>query len=374
MRIPEGKNQMNQQRRWKRPIAERARGFVGAVARRHYLSIAAVVLAIAACVTLAPRALSNAAGTPLVAGTAAAAPAATSTLGPPNDEGVTWTSNNDAIQFQENSGPNAGTCLVESDGTINGGNGDVISQMANALNVEGTDPINTDGISNDMIRPDNPINLPPGSTVFPEGGAAQVDCSLINQTTAYLKQAGYGSLGHFSHAVLDAFRRPATPGSRTVLLAYGALPQWAKVAIGAIVGAVLYVSVSVIVVATMVALGAATAATGGLASPALAALAGCIGGAISTGATLFIAGAATSPPTIISSLVAGCVTGGLIAKIPAVATGQWLGATLRQYIGLAPAPVVGTGVTGAAAGAGVELTGWAQAMQAGLDGLASVTG
>lgn len=71
---------MIQHRRWKRPIAERARHSVRAVARRHYLPIAAIVLAVAACIAFAPRALSNAASIP--ASVATAAPATASPAAP----------------------------------------------------------------------------------------------------------------------------------------------------------------------------------------------------------------------------------------------------------------------------------------------------
>jgi hypothetical protein len=53
--IPEGMNLVDRQRRWKWPIAERARRSVMAVARRHFLAIAAVALAVALGVGLAPR-------------------------------------------------------------------------------------------------------------------------------------------------------------------------------------------------------------------------------------------------------------------------------------------------------------------------------
>jgi hypothetical protein len=58
---------------------------VRAVARGHYLTITAIMLAVAVCVALAPRALSDAADTPA----ATAAPAATGTAAPPSDDSVT---------------------------------------------------------------------------------------------------------------------------------------------------------------------------------------------------------------------------------------------------------------------------------------------
>jgi hypothetical protein len=262
MRIPEGMNQMSQQRRWKRPIAERVRGSAGAVARRHYLSIAAVVLAVAACVTLAPRALSEAARTPGAVATASAFPTATSTVGPtkPKDDGgLTYTTNNDLTETTTHPpgdpNPKDATCHLDSHATVSSPN-DELTKVHDSINDEKDDWIDKDGIGALTASAD-----PVTKTSMQVDGNAEVDCSLVNQADAYLKQAGDGSLGHFATAVLDAYRHPAAPGSRPVLLAYAALPQFLKNAIAAIAGAVMYIAVSSIVAAAMVALGASL--TGG---------------------------------------------------------------------------------------------------------------
>jgi len=65
---------MVQHSHWKPLIPERPRSSARAVARRYYLSIAAIVLAVAACIALAPRALSNAASIPATAATGPVAP------------------------------------------------------------------------------------------------------------------------------------------------------------------------------------------------------------------------------------------------------------------------------------------------------------
>jgi len=365
MRIPEEKNQMSQQRRWKRPIAERARRFVGAVARRHYLSIAAVVLAIAACVTLAPRALSDAASTPTAAATAL--PTATSTVGPStpvDDGGLTYTTNNDLTETTTNPpgdpNPKDATCYLDSTAIVSSPNSE-LTQVDNSINDEQDVGINQDGIG-DLTALGDPTD--PTGTSMQVDGNAEVDCSLVNQADAYLKQAGYGSLDHFAHAVLDAYRHPAAPGSRPVLLAYAA--QWFKNAVAAIVGAVTYIAVSSIVAAAMVALGASLGPGGALAAPVLAAFAGCVGGAVSTAVTLTIAGAAKTWMATLGGAVAGCVTGAITAVLPIAKVGAWLGNAIRTALGFAPAPIVGTGITAAAAGAAggaVELSPISEALQ-----------
>jgi len=351
---------MSQQRRWKRPIAERARRFVGAVARRHYLSIAAVVLAVAACVTLAPRALSNAAAAPGVAAAAAPTvfPTATSTVGPTtplDDEGVTWTSANDAEQDDGGSG----NCNVFTIGTISGANSDIIAQVDGALvdepaNDGGNPYYDEDGIGPELIGA--PASGTTTGTSMTVQGTTEVNCDLITQSDAFFKKAGYGSLNHFSHAVLDAYQHPAAAGSRPVLLAYVALPQFLKNAIAAIVGAVLYITVSSIVAAALVALGASLTPAGVLAAPLLAAVAGCIGGAVSTAATLFISGSSKTLLDSLGAAVAGCITGGLTAVLPIAKIGAYLGNALRTALGFAPAPIVGTGIAAAAETAAVELS------------------
>ena len=353
---------MNEQRHWRLLIPERVRGSVRALApRRYLLSISAVVVAVAMGFTLAPRALSDAAST------TDAAPAATAS---PNDDGVTWSPLGTAGQNNDGNGD----CVVSSGGTVTGSDSTIITQVAGALNDESPDSVGQDDIG------DLTVSAPVGEsgstsmTVYADG---EVDCSLINQTDAYIKKSGYGSLDHFAHAVLDARLHPAPAGTRlqaeqhAVLLAYDAVPAWLKGAIGAIAGAVVYVAVSVVTVATMVALGAATTASGGLTSPVLAAFAGCIGGAISTAVTLGIAGASSSPLSVVTSGVAGCLTGGLIANIPAATTGAWLGSTFRSSIGLEAAPVVGNAIVADAAAGGADLSPIAQAMQDALNALAS---
>ncbi len=351
---------MGQHRRWGTPIAERVRRSVRAVTRLQFLAVAATVVAAIMTIALLPHGMSDAATT--------AAPAAAAAT--PNDDGVTWNPNGNAVQSNDGSG----YCELAMSGSVSAPDSGTVSTVDAALNDEPADSVNQDDVG------DLTISAPAGEsgstsmTVYADAG---VDCSLVNQTDAYIKKTGYGSLGQFSQAVLDADLHPAAAGTRqyaeqhAVLLAYDALPSWLKGAIGAITGAVVYVAVSVITVSTMVALGAATSATGGLAAPALAAFAGCVGGAISTAVTLAIAGSATTPLGIVSSGVAGCLTGGLIAQIPAGTAGVWLGNTFRSNLGLEASAVAGNAIATDAAAAGVELSPYAQAMQDALTGLAN---
>lgn len=336
MRIPEGMNQMSQQSRWKRHIAERVRGSVGAVARRHYLSIAAVVLAVAACVALAPRALSNAAATPSATATAYPTPTATTTAAPTatNDEGVTWSPSGDLEQVDDGSGD----CQIQSPGTFTGDNPTVIAEVDKVLDAMPDDDDGNPYYDETGMGPDG-IAAPASGTTTGDSMVVQanveVNCDLINQEDAYFKKTGYGSLDHFAHAVLDASRHPAAPGSRAVLLAYVALPAWLKNALSAIIGGVVYVFVAGIIAAAITAFAASLPPPGVGVTFAVswaASLVGCVAGAAATAVSLLIAGASKSPFAVLGSVVGGCINGAIVANLPVVAMGKWVGAAIRPWV------------------------------------------
>jgi hypothetical protein len=341
---------MGQHRRWGPLVAGKMRRFVRAVGRLQFLAVAATVVTVTITIALLPRGMSDAA-------VATATPSATASVaGPaPNDDGVTWNPNGAVTQTDDGKG----NCEVDMDGTAGGGSA-VLATLQQAINDESIVQVNNGGVTSLAIYAYPPSQGTNGSSLPVQAGAS-IDCSLANQTDAYIRKAGYGSLGQFSQAVLDADLHPALAGTRqyaeqhAALLSYTAFPAWLKGAVGAITGAIVYVAVSVITVSTLVALGAATTASGGLAAPALAAFAGCVGGAISTAVTLFIAGASTSPSGIISSGIAGCLTGGLIAQIPAGTAGVWVGNTIRAKLGQEPSAVVGLAVMQQAGADGAQV-------------------
>jgi hypothetical protein len=343
---------MSQHRRWGPPVTEKVRHFVRAVARLQFLAVAATVVTVTMVIALLPRGMSDAA-------TATATPSASaSASGPaPNDDGITWNPVGAVTQTDDGKG----NCKVDMDATVSGGPA-VLATLQQAIDDEHVVEVNKDGV--DSLAG---YALPPQETngtngLLPVEVGASIDCSLANQTDAYIRKTGYGSLGQFSQAVLDADLHPALAGTRqyaeqhAALLSYTAFPSWLKGAVGALVGAIVYVAVSVVTVGAMVALGATTTVTGGLAAPALAAFAGCIGGAVSTAVTLFIAGASTTPAGITSSALAGCLTGGLIAQIPAGTAGVWVGNSIRTQLGRTPSAVIGNAAVQAAVEADVQMS------------------
>jgi hypothetical protein len=343
-------------------VAGKARRRAGNVGRRRYvMTIAAVVLGGALSITLAPRSRSDAASVPAAATptvTPAATPTATPAVTPaaaPNDDGVTWSPNGAVTQVNDGKG----NCEIEMDGTVNAPGSSTIATIEAALGNEAVVGVHSDDI-NSLASYAFPAAA--AATSLQVQGGASVDCSLVNQTDAYLKKTGRGSLDHVAGLVLDSYLRPGKPSQ---------LPQWLHGAIGAIAGAIVYVVVSVVVVATAVALGAATTASGGLASPLLAAFAGCIGGATSLATQRYFAGVSNSVQTTLASALAGCLTGGLIARVPVTTTGVWIGQELGSVLGTAPAPIVGEAIVQDAAAAGVELSPISQAMQDAANALAS---
>jgi hypothetical protein len=331
---------MSSQHRWKRRS-------VRAVISRRYLMITAVVLAAATAVALAPRGLSNAAGI------AAAGPAPAASSAPaaaPNDGGVTWTP--DGTPDEGNDGN--GGCQVAMGGTVSGPDAGVISQVAAALDDEGPVSVGQDGIGNLTVSAPAGES---GATSMAVYADVAVDCSLVNQTDAYLRARGYGGVGQFARAVLDADLRPAgARGARALAVpAAYALPKWLRGALGAVAGALVFAAVSTIATATVVALAAGATVTSIALARIAAGVAGCLGGAAGVAAGLSIAGAFSDPLAKVAASAAGCAAGALAAQLPgAQALGGWLGLMLSQYLGTVPA-VVGVVVEADAAAAAVEL-------------------
>jgi hypothetical protein len=309
-------------------------------------------VAMAGMVTeLAPR---------LAASAASAAPAAQSASGA-NDAGIGWSPGS----INETNDGNGG-CYVNFSGDVTGADPSTMDSVYNALADENTESINQDGIK--TISWNMPPSYTSGSPTMVIDAEATVDCSLIGSTagstgTTTTTNAGMGSQTHAQTTVI--------PLSGHGVIRTAAVPAWLKGALGALAGAAVYVAVSAVTVATMVALGATLGPGGALASPALAALAGCIGGATSTAVTLAIAGATTTPLSAVAGAVAGCVTGGAIGSLPVGEVGPWLANQLGARAGTV-GEVAGAQLQSAASGASVSLTPIQQAMQDSISSLGSL--
>jgi hypothetical protein len=132
-----------------------------------------------------------------------------------------------------------------------------------------------------------------------------------------------------------------------------ALPAWAKAAIAALVGSAVYISVSVLLTAAAVAAGVEIGA-GTAAFSAFVLAAGCIGGAVSTAATLVIASGG-GWQTGLSSAIAGCLTGAATAVLPIKAMGIQLGQWIKSTL-IPVGALVGSDALSAAASAAIDLT------------------
>jgi hypothetical protein len=297
MRITKGEIQVKLHG-WEQPITGQARRLARAVARYKYLAVAAVVLAVSMTVALLPHGVSGAAATGL-----SAAPSASPSAGP-NDDGVTW--DPDGTLVQENDG---NVCDISGGGTVTAPGPGVITSLAGALGYVPSLPVNKDGITSESV---DSIQVSASGTSLTVQGEDAVSCSLVNQVDAYFKKAGHGSLGQAVQATVDAYRSPApAPGPRTVAvpLAFAGLPVWLRGAIAAIASVMVYILVSEVTVAAMIAFGAATGPAAAIASPALAAFAGCIAGAISIPLATAIAGNDDSTLTGVAQVAAGCFFG-----------------------------------------------------------------
>jgi hypothetical protein len=120
-----------------------------------------------------------------------------------------------------------------------------------------------------------------------------------------------------------------------------ALPAWAKA------------SVSVLLTAAAVAAGVEIGA-GTAAFSAFVLAAGCIGGAVSTAATLVIASGG-GWQTGLSSAIAGCLTGAATAVLPIKAMGIQLGQWIKSTL-IPVGALVGSDAVSAAASAAIDLT------------------
>ncbi|HST80553.1 MAG TPA: hypothetical protein VLL08_02305 [Kineosporiaceae bacterium] len=150
-----------------------------------------------------------------------------------------------------------------------------------------------------------------------------------------------------------------------------AVPLWLKGAIGAVVGAAVYVGVSAMVTAGITATGVLVGASAATLA-AVTAASGCIGGAASTAVTLLLAGSGSSWQSTLANAAAGCLTGAAIGLLPIKTVGEAAGNAIRGVLGFAPAAVVGEAGVAAATSAGVELTGITQVTSVAADALVAV--
>jgi hypothetical protein len=186
--------------------------------------------------------------------------------------------------------------------------------------------VNEDGISSITLTE------PSGSGLDqPVTAKAWIDCSILNQTDAYLRQAGGGRLAGPVRATLDAYAF-----------------LWAKAARAALAGAAVFAVVYAAVVAAMVALGAATGPGATIVAPGVAAVAGCLAGWIS-GAVIHAVytGRPLSGNTMLSAVV-GCVAGATTGVVTTVAIRWWIASAIGAAVDI-PAPVENAAVTAAQA-------------------------
>jgi len=312
----------------------RAPRSVRAVTRGHYLTITAAMLAVAVCVALAPRALSNAAGTP--AATGAAAPAATGTAAPPNDGSVTW----DPGEASQN--PDGGQCNITASSLI--------------------------------ITPPGPAgateseNLIEGVTWEQPPVINDPDSAGINTNT---KSIIIGNVGPYPSSDLPVIGQANVNCS---VLQTGS--KWSSGGVGILAATYAWLAVSTIVTGAMLAYGAtlpAGQATTLTSTTVLAAIAGCIAGAVATPILFSIGGGDQTALGTISDAVEGCLLPANQAQVSTTALGTWISTVLSVEIPDARR-IGGTGLTDAAASAGVDLTPMTTAMTDATTGLDTVTG
>jgi hypothetical protein len=157
----------------------------------------------------------------------------------------------------------------------------------------------------------------------------------------YLPAAVSGSAVHFAAA-------PAA--ERGIVVA--ATPTWLKGAIGAVVGAAVYVGVSLAIAAGITATGVLVGASAATVA-AVTAMAGCVGGAASTAVTLGLGGGDTSWQSTLTNAVAGCITGAVIGSLSLAQRGAAAGNAIRGFFGAAPIEAIGQAAVDAAAEASV---------------------
>jgi len=308
----------------------RVRRSVRAVAPGHYLTITAIVLAVAVIVALAPRALSDAADT----SAATAAPTATGTAVPPSDDSVTW----DPSEASQN--PDGGQCNITALGEIStppGPAGETeIENLINALTYE-RPPVIDEPEQEDFDTNTQNFSIPNIGPVDASGtdvtGQADVNCSIL--------QTG---------------------------------STWSSGGIGVVAATYAWLAISTVVIGATMAYGAtlpADQATVLTNTAVLAALAGCISGAVATPILLYIGGGDQSALGTITDAVAGCLLYARQAQeVPVTALGAWLSTELSAVIPGA-SQIGGTDLIDAATSAGVDLTPMTTAMTDAATGLAA---
>jgi len=322
----------------------RARRFAAAMARpQMYLLLLVPAVATALVMTLLPTGISLADAAP-------------------SDDGISWHPG----QIEQDN--NGGLCDVTFEGLI--GSPD-ITNIISALDSVPEQTVNQDHTSDYHIanvgEPDTA-----GTDVT---GEADVDCSTV-QTAFHTRMHSAASA---ATAQLLALTRPAgvvsapKPGARASVVTPANDPAiyltaWYTGAIADAAATAAYIAVSAVAIGGLIALGATLGPAGELASAALGALAGCIGGAVSTAILLAIGGGSTSPLATVTNAAAGCVTGAALSQIPVHSAGQWIGSQLGALLGTESA-VVGASVESAASSAGVSLSPVAEAVQDAVSGL-----
>jgi hypothetical protein len=331
---------MSHRHHWKPFVTGRARQPVPAA--RWYLATTMVLLALAAGITLvAPRALSNAASTAATVSPTVA----------PNDGRVTWNPDGNPVQ-----GNDGGACETAMSGTVSGPDPSVIAQVDSVLNDEAADSISQDDIAD--LKVSAPVMASGTSmTVYAD---ADIDCSAVNQATAYIRKAGDASPARPARAVRNAPAHPDQAGQalrtaqRAALLSYELAP-WLKIAIAAVAGAVVFAAVSVAVTAALTAL--ILAASTAFAPATLALVAGCVAGLAAGPVAMAIA--TTGNLTVSSGLdsaLAGCFAGSIISSVAGL---TWISAAFQSLgwtSGSAIARVVGQAIASDATATGAVLT------------------
>jgi hypothetical protein len=212
-------------------------------------------------------------------------------------------------------------------------------------------------------------------------------------TTAFSGTAGSTGLGSpavyttgpatHGHMAVPADYLPKTiPGSHIHLVAadagyrgvlHAAVPYWLKGAVGALVGAAVYVGVSLAIAAGIEALGVLAGASAATIS-AVTALSGCVGGATSTAATLAIGGGNTAWQSTLTNAVTGCITGATIGALSLAQRAKAVGQAIRGFFGGTAAETVGDVGVSAASAAGTELSAMVTAETAAADDALALAG
>lgn len=304
----------------------RAPRFVRAMARRHYLPAAAVVLAVAVGVALAaPRALSDAAGA------AAATAAATGTQNPTtaNDDSVTWTPGT------ASQNPSASPCNITADGTITTSTSAAEAWIRDAvlsLSYEPGQVIDDPGqvIASNTQQYSIARLGPPDSSGTSITGQANVTCSILS-----------------------------TGGA------------WSSGAVGALAATYAYLAISTIVTGATWAY-SATLPVGQADElfTVIPSIAGCIGAAVATPILLSIGGGDASALAAIAAAAPGCLLDARDAQVDPTALGAWLSTELSTLIPGA-SQIGGTELTDAASASGTDLSPMTTAMTDAATGLAA---